>query len=534
MTFSINNILKISVLALALTYLICGLSESISLATADLGRHITNGRIILEALQTGADLKTQTPLYQNFYSYTEPDYPVINHHWLTGVVHYLTYKSFDFLGLSVLNIAVIIIGIIFFFLAARMLAGTELAILALVLTLPILVWRDEVRPESFSYMLMGLEFYILTLFRSKKLGFKWAITLLTLSQMLWINLHIFFSIGVFMIGAFYLESTSKSGTIFKDIQTRKYLYIVIAVLLASLVNPFGLTGLLEPLKIFHNYAYDLIENQAIWFMHKRFPYQFLYYYFDILIFINLLVWVMRYRKSVLGLKEFIKSELAFIIISFVLALLAFKTIRTIPLFILSSIPILAYNCYQLNLLASYQAQNQHRERVCYVALIIYLALLFNISHVKLDNYKKLGIDSRSNQSAEFFRAVNIQGPIFNNYDIGGYLIFHLFPARRVFVDNRPEAYSTKFFNEIYKPMQESETKWHEIDSQINFNVIYFMRHDMTEHAQPFLIRRISDPAWAPVFVDNWNIILLKRNKQNKAIINKYELPQAMFRAVKGD
>lgn len=532
MTFSINNILKISVLALALTYLICGLSESICLPTADLGRHITNGRIILEALQTGADLKTQTPLYQNFYSYTEPGYPAINHHWLTGVVHYLTYKSFGFLGLSILNISVIILGIIFFFLAARMLAGTELAILALVLTLPILVWRDEVRPESLSYMLMGLEFYILTLFRANKLNFKWVITLLALSQVLWINLHIFFSIGIFMIGTFYLESAIKSGTMFKDIQTRKYFYIFIAVIFASLINPFGLTGLLEPLKIFHNYAYDLIENQAIWFMHKRFPSQFLYYYFDILIIINLTLWIMRYRKSVLGLKEFIKSEFAFTIISLVLALLALKTIRTIPVFVLSSIPILAYNCCKFSQPTNL-SQSKFQSRI-YLVLLTYIILLFNITHVKLTHYKNLGINPAIHQSAEFFRAVNIQGPIFNNYDIGGYLIFHLFPARRVFVDNRPEAYSTRFFNEIYKPMQESETKWHEIDSQINFNVIYFMRHDLTEHAQPFLIRRISDPAWAPVFVDNWNIILLKRNKQNKAIINKYELAQAMFRAVKGD
>ncbi len=51
-------------------------------------------------------------------------------------------------------------------------------------------------------------------------------------------------------------------------------------------------------------------------------------------------------------------------------------------------------------------------------------------------------------------------------------------------------------------------------------------------AQPFLIRRVFDPAWAPVFVDDTTIILLKRNEINASIIEKYELPQSVFKVVK--
>jgi hypothetical protein len=201
-------------------------------------------------------------------------------------------------------------------------------------------------------------------------------------------------------------------------------------------------------------------------------------------------------------------------------------------FILSSIPILAYNLSLITQDSKLKNQLHNWIWAYYAFLIVYIILLFNLTNVKLSDYKNIGLNPAINRSADFFRTVNIHGPIFNNYDIGGYLIFHLFPERRVFVDNRPEAYSAKFFNETYKPMQESETKWHEVDSRINFNVIYFMRHDMTEHAQPFLIRRIADPDWAPVYVDAWNIILLKRNQINRKIIKEYELPQEMFRSVK--
>ncbi len=134
-----------------------------------------------------------------------------------------------------------------------------------------------------------------------------------------------------------------------------------------------------------------------------------------------------------------------------------------------------------------------------------------------------------NGSAEFFKKNNMEGPIFNNYDIGGYLIYHLFPKERVFVDNRPEAYPSSFFKDIYVPMQEDEAVWKKMDQRYQFNAIYFYRHDMTPWAQPFLIRRIQDPGWAPVFVDDYTLILLKRNEKNAFGIRLYELPQRLFK-----
>jgi len=41
-----------------------------------LGRHIKNGELVLNG-----DFGI---LKSNFYSYTEPDFPVINHHWGGG------------------------------------------------------------------------------------------------------------------------------------------------------------------------------------------------------------------------------------------------------------------------------------------------------------------------------------------------------------------------------------------------------------------------------------------------------------------
>ena len=77
-------------------------------------------------------------------------------------------------------------------------------------------------------------------------------------------------------------------------------------------------------------------------------------------------------------------------------------------------------------------------------------------------------------------------------------------------------------------MQEDEDTWRAYADQFKINVIYFYRHDATPWAQPFLIRRLNDRFWIPVYVDDYTIIFLKRTIQNEPIIMKYELPRSMF------
>ena len=110
-----------------------------------------------------------------------------------------------------------------------------------------------------------------------------------------------------------------------------------------------------------------------------------------------------------------------------------------------------------------------------------------------------------------------------------YLIYHLFPLHQIFVDNRPEAYTASFLKDTYVSMQEDETIWKEVDDKYHFNVIYFYRHDITPWAQPFLIRRLQDRNWVPVFVDDYTLILVRRSKKNAKLIQLYTLPKSIFK-----
>ncbi|MSU75394.1 MAG: hypothetical protein EXS55_02695 [Candidatus Magasanikbacteria bacterium] len=123
---------------------------------------------------------------------------------------------------------------------------------------------------------------------------------------------------------------------------------------------------------------------------------------------------------------------------------------------------------------------------------------------------------------------NISGPLFNNLDPGSYLIFYLYPKLRPFTDNRVEAYPADFFKDIYVAAHTDSRVWEEIVARYNLNVIFYSFLDPSSIALPFIVARLTDPAWAPVYADNYAIVFLKRNNQNANLIQQFEIPKEKF------
>lgn len=501
---------KWALLTFLLAFIGLFFAEKICLVTADLGRHIKNGEIFL---------KQGFPVSTNFYSYTEPDFPVVNHHWGAGLIFFFLWRNFGFEGLSAFHVIIYLATFLFFFKMAERLSNFNYAFFFSILSIPLFTSRTEIRPEGFSLLFIGLYYYLLYLFREDKISFKGMFILLPL-QLLWVNLHLFFIMGPFLIGVFWLESLINGK--YKGL-IRQYSILGIVTLLACFVNPTGLNGFLEPFMILREYGYMLAENQSVIFMQRRFPDNPLYYHFEAVFLLTIASYILIFLKR---RKEFIPQ---FLMMLFFIAV-SWRMIRGIPIFGFFFIPIASANFFEILKDCPNKSKNRIQNPAIIIPLITIL-LFFYLAALYQSPFKRLkgfGLSPRVNLSAEFFKQNNIEGPIFNNYDIGGYLIFHLFPDCKVFVDNRPEAYSAAFFKWIYEPMQEEEEKWVKIDKKYNFNCIYFYRRDITPHAQPFLIRRIEDPEWAPVFVDPFTLILLKRNRENEEIIKRYELPKSIF------
>lgn len=532
-----NNILKSAVLVVFLIFFILHCADPIRLVTADLGRHLKNGELIL-----AGENKVFT---SNFYSYTAPDHPFVNHHWGAGVLFFWLYQLSGFTGLSFFYMFLLLGCFLVYFLLARRLSSFSFAFFFSVLALPLMSDRLEIRPEGISTLLTGIFLYLLMMYKYNKASFKvlaWAVVLM---QIIWVNTHILFFIGGFLVLAFFLDAWLGEGN--KE-KTRNLFILGLMLAAACVVNPAGIKGALVPLTIFKEYGYRLAENQTVFFMQKRFGHDPKYLHFEVMAVISLIGLAFQVIRR--GWRASIGETL---VVLFFMAL-GFKTVRSMASFAFVFVPLGAMMYYEaagffsemvrrrmgLGLLAIALAAVVHGvvfpksyfspcERLGPFVLMNGGApkdinVMYLLTHPKVYSGLVPGISS----SADFFKANNIQGPMFNNYDIGGYLIFYLFPQAKVFVDNRPEVYSVSFFKDMYVPMQEREDLWKEMDAKYNFNVIYFYRHDLTPWAQNFLVSRVEDPLWAPVFVDDFTIIFLKRNPQNQAVIARYGLPRSMF------
>jgi hypothetical protein len=538
------------------------LAQKIDLPVADLGRHIQNGSVIIH----GSNADRHGVLYTNFYSYTEPEHNFVNHHWLSGVVFYLVHQAWGFEGLSLFYILLVSLAFMFCLKTAENVSNWTMALGVGVLILPIITQRVEIRPEAFTYLFLAVFNFCLTLNRwgfgessadtKAKRNVSKILWLLPVIMLLWVNLHIGFIFGFLILGTFMLiRAIEELRLKLKDKNYQissqlKYLIgVFIGSLVAGLLNPFGIHGLLYPLNIFREYGYRIVENQTVSFLENlgithnmNFGLLKFLVLFTALSFIGLGI-KQKFNKS-FGVETAIKFFL-FLTIS----TLAFLAVRNFPIFGILILPLLAQNLYLL-LPSSEHPAYKIFPSVLVACMIFFSSLLFGQKFQNQSSNFGIGLLPKVEASAEFFKNHNLTGPIFNNYDVGGYLIYELGQADkrglkpedaggfdrsissnygRVFTDNRPEAYSLAHFQQEYIPAQEDDAKWQALMQKYQFNVIFFSRRDLTPWGQNFLVARVKDALWAPVFVDSYNIILLKRdNPANSEIIKKYELPKSMF------
>ncbi|MDP3710727.1 MAG: hypothetical protein Q8R29_03360 [bacterium] len=475
------------------------LSQPINFSTADLGRHLKNGELFFQ--------KFQIP-NTNLYSYTYPDQPFINHHWGSGAIFYLVHLAFGFSGISILFIILSLVTFLIFFHVAKKEGGLWTATILAVIALPVIAYRAEIRPEIFSYLLASIFFWILWNYQQDKIPKK-SLYFLPIITAVWVNLHIYFFLGGVLVLAFLLENAWRK-LIYKDhkaLSKIKSLAIILLTLApAVLLNPSGLKGALYPLKIFEDYGYKLFENQSFFFIEKLFAYPPAFY-FKILFIISLLTWLVVFSKAV---KKKTQFNLGLFSLWFFFSFLGLTAVRNFTIFGYFAFAISSINLGELALI---KIGSRYKRFLPIFLVIFVFAITMSANPAFWQSRQSFGLGLQKNvlDAAEFFKKNNLHGPVFNNYDVGGYLIYNLYPQEKVFVDNRPEAYPASFFQETYVPMQENKEKWLEVNKKYNFQTIFFWRNDLTPWGQKFLSQRINDPAWALVFADNYHLIFIKKS-----------------------
>ncbi len=534
--------------------------QKTDLTSSDLGRHLNNGRVVFD---------NHDILFKNTYSYTEPDFPFVNHHWLYGVILYSVYELSGFNGLTIFNIILVLVTFSLVFFIARqkidrsspnLFAETKIDSFYLVsfFSLPVILLlsqRTEIRPEIFSALFIVITYLLLEL--GDNIKRKWLPWLLVPLFLFWVNIHIYFFIGLALIGfkvaAILIKSLIEKRREYK--QFFQFLAIFLASIIISFVNPNTWHGLVYPLNIFRNYGYEIAENKSIFFLenltinHNFQIFKFLLILLVISWFVYFIFSYYNNKKNKLAFFSSIKARLFDIFVCLFISALALFSSRNIALFGLISLIIISFNIGPLliylkrtnkvisNLWRHYISLSSSSINLI-ASSILFLLIISSFIYVIIDGQKNnylikgsfgLGLENDNEASAEFYRQNNLKGPIFNNYDIGSALIFWLHDSEKIFVDNRPEAYSVSFFNEIYKPMQMEVDEWEKYLKIYDFKTIYFAHTDSTPWAGQFLSRILNDKKWSLVYFDQTTVIFVNSEKYDRVKVEAMSLNNLMIK-----
>lgn len=491
---------KAFIAASVFSLLIAGFLHPITALTQDLGRHLLMGKIILQ---------THTVPQINLLSYTYPNFPFINTHWLSEVIFYIVQNLFGFNGLLIVMTVFVLFAFGLVFFTAIKKGSIIAASVVSILYLRVLFERTDIRPEIFSFLFLSI--FIIILYQYRERYTRW-IFLLPFLELLWVNTHIYFPIGIGVTGLFLID---RIITHRKNIYS-KYIGIFIAILCLStlviLLNPNGIDGAFYPLNVFQNYGYQIEENQTVFFLWNYFGGKTTILYFFIsatLLFLTLLLTIK-------------KSRLIDWLLALFFTALAANAERNMPLFVFGTfIPFVR----SLSFVKVRPSQRTHLLQGTIVFILIAI-IVWNINDViKLKGFG-FGMAKGAEKGADFFIKNNLKGPIFNNFDIGSYLDYRMYPKEKVFIDGRPEAYPAAFIQNVYIPMQTDQKVFAQQDEKYKFNAIFFSHTDMTPWAQTFLKQIVENKQWKLVYLDDYVIILIKNIGTNKLLKQKIVIDQS--------
>ncbi len=487
---------------LVLTIYAFFLLDPINLAAQDVGRHITNGREILQG--------HWSVLFENYYSYSLPNHSFVNHHWFFGVVAFLLEQAFGFAGLHLVHILVLEAAALFLL---KLIKHHSNQLISYLLFLPAILFfttRVEVRPES-----LGLLFLIHTLWQLEKIISCRKITiqqiwLLLIQQLIWTNFHISFIFGISLPFLLWVCAQFFQSPQLRSKTKQLLLKLGLGLILMSLFNPNFIVGLLQPLAIFTDYGYSVVENQTLLFLWRVIRKQVLFPYLSVTIITLLLL--LKHWFQITWYHRWLALSGLFI---------GFLALRHVPIFVVLAFPVLA----KLLNMSFDQLKNKIQINVSFRQMSAMLAIAYGLTACIIftgkfqqqTNFKnrRLGLMPQQAQAAKFITQQQLPQPIFNNYDLGSYLIYYLYPEYQVFTDNRPEAYGQDFFQETYIPMQQLPEKWQQALAKYKFKTIIFAHRDITPWGVQFLRLIKADEGWQQIYLDEIVVIYVQSTDQDQ-------------------
>lgn len=350
--------------------------------------------------------------------YSIPNYAwTIAHQWLSYLVFYTAYLLGDWTAVTLLKALVVLcLPTLSLWLAWRRGNLSSITFLILSVALSASLWRLVERSALFSDLLLCLVLFLLLEEQRKH---SWKIFVLPLIFLLWVNLHPGFLTGlVLVLSSVIFRISERHTSAWKSLAMSVGLSI-----LATLINPRGLDGVLYPLQFASNEALIMQKYYTEWFplYHPSFLGSFIFceVVFLILVTLALLIfWVSQ--------KRFLMFEwIAFLLIS----AMVIQGIRFIPLAMFS---------LSLLIVSMLPLQCDRWRKINFAFAAAFLAMIISVcvqgySTLNKNRTISFGLSPAAFPIAnvEKLGSYPLEWNLFNNHDFGGYIAWRWDGARKV-------------------------------------------------------------------------------------------------------
>jgi hypothetical protein len=437
MSGAVDSSLPGSALCLLFLIIICNFALQ-PLTEPDFGWHLRTG---LDVLHDGLPLPTVDP-----YSHTMPDWPWVEHAWLTDVLVAGVYSTFGALGVIFL-FAIITVSA---WLVGAAVASTTLVFRWLACTLSLWVALPYLGARTQLITLLGLAVvsFILKRWREGSTSVQWWIPPLFL---FWANLHGGFVAGLLLLSVVILTTTIMrwladrrmirqeqwDEPLFSWTDVKRLAVIAAVSACVTLVNPYGWRLYGEIVDSLSNrFMLDMLQEWQPLSTDGLAGRRYAIYLAGLAVAMAL--W---YRRI----------EPVRWVVGVVFLALSFRHMRNIPFFLIVSLPLCAEMLYEgyRRFSCWWRFSDVAGKRTSFVAAVLMAAMLvwlgpehlqrIALSGTRPEEYFKT--TSYPIEAVEWMRANPDQTGqrLYNDYGYGGFLLWWL-PGTRVFIDGRMPAW----------------------------------------------------------------------------------------------
>jgi hypothetical protein len=495
-------------IAIVLVFCLVAVLAARRVGDPDIGYHLAAG----ERLLAGSGWPDHDP-----FTYTLSDRRDIDTSWGYQVVVALLQHGFDAPGLVVFNAALILLFFFTLYRSGRLLGAGSLP-LAVLLFLGAFAAepRFEMRPEIVSYLLLVATLHVL---HRRTLGLSSPLWTLPLLFALWANFHSFFVLGWTGLLCFIAGAWVRSGK-----PDRPLMGWSLASIAATIVNPYGLSGVVFPFTVTGKMQAGNIFKQTIGELAsplnpaipEQFPFfpMFPVHCFQLFALAALASLPLLFRRR--------RFDLCLIIIAFMIP--AASMIRNMPWLVVTALPAMAAAFSQPAKKGKPAPETGWRPalRLTAWAALSLLALGMTLRVIHGAYYIGSRRSTRSGfgwnemnlpiAAARYAQKAKLEGPVFNHLNFGGMLMWKL--RRPVFVHARLEVVGESFYREYLRMLESEEA----LEAAVRRYGIEWMIFPYVTQGE--LLRRLSrDPRWQLAYVDSTAVIFVRSHPGSESQVD---------------